>query len=134
HQLRQALRRERPALRAAPRLHDPHLLVGAAVAGGHLAAVAAAVDPGPAGVAGDRGLVPVSLPARVAALQRQPASTGMSHDPDCIFCKIVEGTIPSKKVYEDDDILAFHDIHPWAPVHFLLVPKEHITSMAHVEE
>jgi histidine triad (HIT) family protein len=57
----------------------------------------------------------------------------MSHDPNCIFCKIVEGKIPSKKVHEDDEILAFHDIHPWAPVHFLLIPKEHITSMAHVE-
>ena len=55
-------------------------------------------------------------------------------DPHCIFCKIVEGQIPSKKVYEDEEILAFHDIHPWAPVHFLLIPKEHITSMTHVEE
>ena len=51
---------------------------------------------------------------------------------DCIFCKIVRGEIPSKKVYEDDDILAFHDIHPQAPVHFMLVPKKHITSLAHV--
>ena len=39
----------------------------------------------------------------------------MAVDPSCIFCKIVEGTIPAKKVYEDDEILAFHDIHPWAP-------------------
>lgn len=52
------------------------------------------------------------------------------HDPDCLFCKIVEGKIPSKKVYEDDDLLAFHDINPWAPVHFLMVPKAHIASMA----
>ena len=58
----------------------------------------------------------------------------MTHDPNCIFCKIVEGKIPSKKVYEDEEILAFHDIQPWAPVHFLLVPKQHITSFAHVEE
>ena len=58
----------------------------------------------------------------------------MSHDPDCIFCKIVEGKIPSRKVHEDEDILAFHDIHPWAPVHFLLIPKRHITSMAQVED
>ena len=58
----------------------------------------------------------------------------MSSDPNCIFCKIAEGKIPAKKVYEDDEIVAFHDIHPWAPVHFLLVPKEHITSMAHVED
>lgn len=54
------------------------------------------------------------------------------HDPDCIFCKLVAGKIPSKKVYEDEDIYAFHDIHPWAPVHFLLIPKLHIPSMAHV--
>jgi histidine triad (HIT) family protein len=54
-------------------------------------------------------------------------------DPNCIFCKIVEGKIPSRKVYEDDEILAFHDINPWAPVHFLLIPKQHIVSMAHVE-
>jgi histidine triad (HIT) family protein len=46
----------------------------------------------------------------------------MSH-PNCLFCKIAEGKIPSRKVYEDDEILAFHDIHPWAPVHFLLIPK-----------
>ena len=56
----------------------------------------------------------------------------MSHDPNCVFCKIVQGAIPSRKVYEDDEILAFHDIHPWAPVHFLLVPRRHIESMAHV--
>lgn len=54
----------------------------------------------------------------------------MSHDPNCIFCKIVAGQIPAKKVYEDGDILAFHDIQPWAPVHFLLIPKLHIASMA----
>ncbi|WP_325345317.1 histidine triad nucleotide-binding protein [Xylophilus sp.] len=56
----------------------------------------------------------------------------MRSDPNCIFCKIVEGTIPSRKVYEDDEILAFHDIAPWAPVHFLVIPKEHIPSLAHV--
>ena len=56
----------------------------------------------------------------------------MSHDPNCLFCKIVAGQIPSKKVYEDEDILAFHDIHPWAPVHILIIPKRHITSMVDV--
>ena len=56
----------------------------------------------------------------------------MTHDPNCIFCKIVAGHIPSRKVYEDDDIYAFHDIAPWAPVHFLLIPKLHIPSMAQV--
>lgn len=54
----------------------------------------------------------------------------MNHDPNCIFCKIVAGQIPSRKVHEDDDLFAFHDIHPWAPVHFLLIPKLHIPSMA----
>lgn len=47
---------------------------------------------------------------------------------DCLFCKIVAGEIPSKKVYEDEMILAFHDIAPEAPVHVLVVPKEHIDS------
>jgi histidine triad (HIT) family protein len=54
------------------------------------------------------------------------------HDPDCIFCKIVAGKIPSKKVHEDEEVYAFHDIHPWAPVHFLMIPKAHIPSMAQV--
>ncbi|CAN5296750.1 histidine triad nucleotide-binding protein [soil metagenome] len=58
----------------------------------------------------------------------------MSHDPNCIFCKIVEGKIPSRKVYEDDDLLVFHDIAPWAPVHLLLIPKEHVPTMYELEE
>ena len=49
---------------------------------------------------------------------------------DCIFCKIVRGEIPADKVYEDDDLIAFNDIHPQAPVHFMLVPKRHIGSLA----
>ena len=53
----------------------------------------------------------------------------MSVDPDCIFCKIVAGKIPSRKVYEDAELLAFHDIAPWAPVHFLIIPKAHIATM-----
>lgn len=52
---------------------------------------------------------------------------------DCIFCKIIAGEIPSRKVYEDEDIYAFHDIAPWAPVHFLMIPKRHIASMAQLE-
>jgi len=51
---------------------------------------------------------------------------------DCIFCKIVRGEIPSSKVYEDDEILAFHDIQPLAPVHFMMIPKEHVDSLAAV--
>ncbi|WP_148714114.1 histidine triad nucleotide-binding protein [Chitinolyticbacter meiyuanensis] len=53
---------------------------------------------------------------------------------DCIFCKIANGAIPSNKIFEDDDVLVFHDIHPVAPVHFLVVPKVHITSLAHADE
>ncbi|SCY50238.1 histidine triad nucleotide-binding protein [Nitrosospira sp. Nsp13] len=53
---------------------------------------------------------------------------------NCIFCKIVQGEIPSKKVYEDADVFAFHDIHPAAPVHFMLIPKLHINSLAGVED
>jgi histidine triad (HIT) family protein len=48
---------------------------------------------------------------------------------DCIFCRIARGEIPSKKVYEDEDIFAFHDIHPQAPVHFMIIPKQHIASL-----
>ncbi len=51
---------------------------------------------------------------------------------DCIFCKIVSGEIPSKKVYEDESVLAFYDLEPQAPVHFLVIPKEHIESAAAV--
>ncbi|MEG1952739.1 MAG: histidine triad nucleotide-binding protein [Hydrogenoanaerobacterium sp.] len=47
---------------------------------------------------------------------------------DCLFCKIAAGEIPSKKIYEDDELLAFYDIDPKAPVHFLVIPKEHIAS------
>jgi len=53
---------------------------------------------------------------------------------DCIFCKIIRGELPSKKVYEDDDAYAFHDIHPAAPVHLLLIPKLHIDSLAVADE
>ncbi len=47
---------------------------------------------------------------------------------DCLFCKIIAGEIPSSKVYEDDAVYAFHDINPMAPVHVLVVPKQHIPS------
>jgi histidine triad (HIT) family protein len=52
----------------------------------------------------------------------------------CIFCRIVAGEIPSKKVYEDEDILAFNDISPARPVHILVIPKKHIESLAQVTE
>ena len=54
----------------------------------------------------------------------------MTHDPDCLFCKIVAGNIPSRKASEDEQVLAFHDIHPWAPVHLLIIPKLHIATMS----
>jgi len=53
-------------------------------------------------------------------------------DPNCVFCKIAAGQIPSKKAYEDEQLLAFHDIHPWAPVHVLIIPKQHIATLADV--
>lgn len=56
----------------------------------------------------------------------------MSADLNCIFCKIVAGQIPARKAYEDEQVLAFHDIHPWAPVHILIIPKLHVVSMVDV--
>jgi histidine triad (HIT) family protein len=53
---------------------------------------------------------------------------------DCLFCKIVAGSIPARRVYEDELCLSFADIHPQAPVHLLVIPKEHIASQAHCEE
>ena len=53
---------------------------------------------------------------------------------DCLFCKIIAGEIPSKKVYEDDLCYAFYDIEPLAPTHFLVVPKQHFASAAEVTE
>jgi histidine triad (HIT) family protein len=54
-------------------------------------------------------------------------------DPNCVFCKIVAGQIPSRKVHEDEQVLVFHDLHPWAPVHFLIIPKRHIPSLAQAQ-
>ena len=53
---------------------------------------------------------------------------------DCLFCKISRGEIPSNKVYEDDDVLAFYDINPVAKIHILVIPKKHIASLAHLEK
>ena len=50
-------------------------------------------------------------------------------DPSCIFCKIVRGEIPAKKIYDDAEVMAFHDIRPVAPVHFLLIPKAHVATL-----
>ncbi|SDN51222.1 histidine triad nucleotide-binding protein [Acetanaerobacterium elongatum] len=51
---------------------------------------------------------------------------------DCLFCKIIAGEIPSNKVYEDERVLAFYDIDPKAPVHFLVIPKKHIASASEI--
>jgi histidine triad (HIT) family protein len=51
------------------------------------------------------------------------------NDPNCIFCKIGRGQIPAKKIYDDAEVMAFHDIRPQAPIHFLIIPKAHIPSL-----
>ena len=53
---------------------------------------------------------------------------------DCLFCKIIKGEIPSTKVYENEDILAFNDINPAAPIHILVIPKKHIESLANMQK
>jgi len=53
---------------------------------------------------------------------------------DCLFCKIVAGAIPARKLYEDDQVFAFHDIGPQAPVHFLVIPKRHIATLNDLSE
>ena len=53
----------------------------------------------------------------------------MTKDPACIFCRIVAGEIPSKKVYDDEDVYAFHDVRPQAPVHLLVIPKDHVATL-----
>ena len=53
---------------------------------------------------------------------------------DCLFCKIAKKEIPSTIVYEDEEVLAFRDIHPVTPVHVLVIPKRHITSLAHLKK
>jgi len=54
----------------------------------------------------------------------------MNANPDCIFCRIIRGELTCRKVYEDDDMFAFHDIRPITPVHFMIVPKQHVPSLA----
>lgn len=53
---------------------------------------------------------------------------------NCIFCKIIQGEVPSKKEHEDDEVIVFHDIHPKAPLHLLIVPKEHISEFIELED
>jgi histidine triad (HIT) family protein len=58
----------------------------------------------------------------------------METDPNCIFCKIVRGEIPSRKVFEDADVFAFHDIQPQADMHFMIIPKKHVKSLYEVTD
>lgn len=53
---------------------------------------------------------------------------------NCLFCKIIKGEVPSEKVYEDENVLAFKDINPAAPIHILVIPKKHIISLAHIKK
>ncbi|MDR2537893.1 MAG: histidine triad nucleotide-binding protein [Treponema sp.] len=53
---------------------------------------------------------------------------------DCIFCKIARGEIPARKIYEDDELLAFHDVAPQAPIHFLVIPKQHIRNIMETDD
>jgi histidine triad (HIT) family protein len=69
------------------------------------------------------------MDARPAGAAQAHAKGSAMQDPDCIFCKIVKGEIPSRKVFEDDDIFVFHDIRPVAPVHLLMIPKSHRATM-----
>ena len=55
-------------------------------------------------------------------------------DPDCLFCKIISGAIPSNRVYEDDELIAFRDINPGAPTHILVIPRTHIINIAETTE
>lgn len=52
---------------------------------------------------------------------------------DCLFCKIIEGEIPADKVYENDDVLAFRDVNPHAPVHTLIIPKKHLSTVNDIQ-
>jgi histidine triad (HIT) family protein len=57
----------------------------------------------------------------------------MATNTDCLFCKIASGTIPVTRLYEDEQVLAFPDLHPQAPVHILVIPKQHFASLAHTD-
>lgn len=58
----------------------------------------------------------------------------MNKNPDCVFCKIIDGSIPSTKVYEDEEFLAFRDIHPATPTHVLVVLKNHVPSLNELDD
>ncbi|QDD12658.1 histidine triad nucleotide-binding protein [Candidatus Methylopumilus rimovensis] len=67
-------------------------------------------------------------------LKRKKVGPGKPNNMNCIFCKIIEGSIPSKKIFENDELIAFHDIHPIDKVHFLITPKKHIENLISCNE
>jgi hypothetical protein len=136
-QLHQARPTSRRAVHRPPWLHDPHLLVDLLWLLLTSPLYLLFILPGIAALRRRVALVPVPLHARLAAVQRNRPTCSehhqaMNHDPNCIFCKIAAGPDPLAQGVRGRRILAFHDIHPWAPVHFLMIPKRHIPSMAHV--
>jgi histidine triad (HIT) family protein len=76
----------------------------------------------------------LALLAAAVLAAGQPQAPGPKTPADCVFCKIIAGTAPSKKVYEDRYVLAFWDIRPRAKVHLLVVPKQHVASLKELEE
>lgn len=87
------------------------------------------------GVTMRRALLALALPLLAAGLACQKPAPAQAYaaKPGCIFCRIVAGTAPSRKVYEDDRVLAFWDIAPRAKVHVLVIPKQHVESMRELE-
>ncbi len=67
-------------------------------------------------------------------MKRKKVGLGKLNNMNCIFCKIIEGSIPSKKIFENDELIAFHDIHPIDKVHFLITPKKHIENLISCNE
>jgi len=70
--------------------------------------------------------------ARCKARVSWTTGTEQMQDANCIFCRIARGELPSRKVYEDEDVFAFHDINPLSAVHFLIIPKQHVASLMDV--
>ena len=83
-----------------------------------------------------RALLALALPALLLAQAPPPAAPPavLPGHPDCVFCRIVAGTAPSRKVYENQYVLAFWDIRPRAKVHLLVIPKQHVASLRELDE
>ncbi|MDR2507461.1 MAG: phosphoribosyl-ATP diphosphatase [Candidatus Accumulibacter sp.] len=72
----------------------------------------------------------LALREGISGIDEKRSRTEKQEVDDCVFCRIVKGEIPSRKIYEDEEVYAFHDIHPARPVHLLVIPKRHIASLA----